>query len=267
MPGQLRRNAIVVCALAAAFWWTFMFAKHDPALRPVIPFGDDPYDAVGSFGVIVAALLAVVSLVRAFRPDPTPLQRLYVVRSQASVVLAAFVTIAADLVAMVRHPPVSARTAIVALLGGLLLAASIVLVLILRSHPRSEPGRWSGAVLASLLVIAALAVYPEQIIRNPLAHLATVVFGAVALFAPMRMLLMALLPGDIESRPFRGRWMVMSAVAATVGAFAFIGEMSEGTGGAPAGRLLLVATVFIGLGVAGLLVAYAFLGKPLGIGA
>jgi hypothetical protein len=32
----------IVFALGSLFYWSFMFAKHDPALRDVIPFGDDP---------------------------------------------------------------------------------------------------------------------------------------------------------------------------------------------------------------------------------
>src|ERR1700721_1023691 len=53
MQKTLKRNAILVSGLALFFWWAFGFAKHDPALRSIIPFGEDPYDAVSSFGVIL----------------------------------------------------------------------------------------------------------------------------------------------------------------------------------------------------------------------
>ncbi len=43
-----------------------MLAKHAPGMRDVIPFGEAPFDAIGSFGVIVAVLLSVLSLARAF---------------------------------------------------------------------------------------------------------------------------------------------------------------------------------------------------------
>src|SRR6202021_3171404 len=68
MQKTLKRNAILVSGLALFFWWAFGFAKHDPALRSIIPFGEDPYDAVSSFGVIAAALLALVSAAPAFLP-------------------------------------------------------------------------------------------------------------------------------------------------------------------------------------------------------
>jgi len=49
MPGRLKRSAVVVAAFAGFFYWGFMTAKHDPSLRDIVPFGEDPYDAVGSF--------------------------------------------------------------------------------------------------------------------------------------------------------------------------------------------------------------------------
>ena len=70
MPKTLKRNTLIVFGLAIVFWWSFMFAKHDPHLRSIIPFGSDPYDAVGSFGIIVGMLIALLSVVRAFRPYP-----------------------------------------------------------------------------------------------------------------------------------------------------------------------------------------------------
>ena len=68
MSTILKRNAIALLGLAAFFGWAFGFAKHDPGLRNIIPFGEDPYDAVGSFGFITAGLLALVSLARTFLP-------------------------------------------------------------------------------------------------------------------------------------------------------------------------------------------------------
>jgi hypothetical protein len=62
------------------------------------------------------------------------------------------------------------------------------------------------------------------------------------------------------------RWGIVVVVGLLIGAFAFLGEMSEGRGAMPLIRLLFVASVFVGLGLAGLLIAYAFLGTPLGLG-
>jgi hypothetical protein len=36
MPNNLKRNSVFVVGLAVFFHWSFMFAKHDPALRDII---------------------------------------------------------------------------------------------------------------------------------------------------------------------------------------------------------------------------------------
>ena len=287
MPKALKRNAVIVFGLAALFYWSFMVAKHDPALRDIIPFGEDPYDAVGSFGVTVGMLVALLSLVRAFRPyrehPPSTAQRVYLVRSQMAVVLAVLITLAADLVAMGRNPSMwigaASRDWLIALLGGTAVVTVAVQLLILASQEKLPEGgmqRWATAAIATLMAILVLALYPEQLINRTATHLLTVVAGDMVLFAPMRPLLNALVPykadqGRIQTTPARSRfstaarWGIVLVVGGLIGAVAFLGEMSEGGGAPPMGRLVFVASVFVSLGLAGLLIAYAFLGKPLGL--
>ena len=165
-----KRNAAIVVALAALFWWSFLFAKHDPALRNAIPFGDDPYDAIGSFGVIAGILLAMLSLFRAFRPyrkTPSGLQQIYLMRAQEAVVLAVFITLASDLVAMARHPALwigaASRDRLIALLGGMALFTALAQMLIGSAQGKSaESGakRWKAITAAGLSVVLVLAVYP-----------------------------------------------------------------------------------------------------------
>ena len=57
-----------------------------------------------------------------------------------------------------------------------------------------------------------------------------------------------------------------SLTGAAFGTFAFLGELSEGPGTLPVARLLIVASVFLGLAIVGLLLAYLCLGVPLGLG-
>lgn len=288
MPTALKRNAVIVFGLAALFYWSFMLAKHDPALRDIIPFGNDPYDAVGSFGVIVGMLIALLSLVRAFQPyrehPPSTAQRVYLIRSQVAVVLAVLITLAADVIAMARNPSMwigaASRYWLIALLGGMAVVTVAVQLLIRASQENLPEGgmqRWTPAAIATLLSILILALYPEQLINRTATHLLTVVAGDIVLFAPMRPLLNALVPykadqGRMETTPARSRfstvsqrWGIVVGVGALIGALAFWGEISEGRSALPIGRLLFVASVFIGLGLAGLLIAYAFLGKPLGL--
>ena len=281
MPPVLKRNAVIVLALAALFRWSFMFAKHDPALRNTVPFGDDPYDAIGSFGVIAGILIAMLSLFRAFRPyrkAPSSLQQIYLIRSQEAVVLASFITLAADAVAMARHPAIwigtASRDRLIALLGGMALFTAFVQLLIGRSQEQSLGSGakgWKAIPAASLSVVLVLAVYPEQLIRNTAAHLLTVLAGGIVLFAPMRALLNVLVPYSLDEgrtvkTPTHGgywsaclRWGTVVFLGALIGAFAFAGEISEGGGAPPPGRFAFVASVFVGLGLAGLAIAYAFL--------
>ena len=268
---MLKRNAIVTFALAVFFWWAFMFAKHDPTLRPLIPFGDDPYDAVGSFGIIVGMLVALLALARAFWPyriQPTAVQRMYLLRSEVAVVLTVLITLAGDGIALVRHPAIwgmpRPRRELLFLLGALAVAAAAALLLLRASREASPPGRWTPAIVTVSGVLVVLALYPERWIDVTITHLLTVVIGAILLFAPMRPLLTALVPSGKDVPPAQKRWGAVLSIGAAVGAFAFIGEMSEGTGHPPLRQLFLVASVFIGLSVAGLLVAYLFLGVPLG---
>jgi hypothetical protein len=288
MPRILKRNALIVFGLAILFWWAFMFAKHDPRLRSIIPFGDDPYHAVGSFGTIVGILIAFLSLVRAFRPyrkqSPTKAQFVYLVRSQEAVVLAVLLTLLADTVALARHPALWVRTVsgreLMALLGGVA-ALALGVQLLVRNPQRqiadTQSAPWGKAVFAVLLATSVLAVYPEQWIQRTGTHLLTIVIGAFVLFAPMRVLLTSLVPykGDqgltgavpTDARVLNPthRWGIVVVAGLLIGAFAFLGEMSEGGGAMPLIRLLFVASVFLGLGLAGLLIAYAFLRTPLGL--
>ena len=286
MPLVLKCNAVIVLGLACLFYWSFVFAKHDPALRNVIPFGDDPYDAVGSFGVIVGMLIALLSLLRAFRPYrgvPSTARQMYLVRAQQAVVLSVFMTLASDMVAMARHPSMwsgaASRDRLIALLGGLAVVAVVVQLLIRASQerlPKRDAKDWIAAASAALLAIMVLAVYPETLIRGTPTHLLTVVVGDIVLFAPMRPLLNALVPyksdkARMEKLPARGqfstaaqRWGIVVLAGALIGACVFVGEMAEGSG-VPMNRLVFVASVFVGLGLAGFLIAYAFLQEPLGL--
>lgn len=274
------RNSIAVAALAALFWWGFMFLKHDPALRDIIPFGDDPYDGLGSGGVILAAILTIVALVRAFRPSlaiPSNARRLYLVRTEVAVILCVWITLGGDAVAMTRHVAKwiasPARNELLSVLGAMALASAAVFMLIAPWRGRQYTAR--RCIVAAAAVAAAmiaLALYPERLIQNFGMHLLTCIAADLMLFGPMRPLLSALVPGDAAAAPASAgpavpRWGIVLLVGMAVGVFAFLGEMTEGSGTLPALRVLLVAAVFIGLAVAGLLIAYAFVAKPLGFGA
>ena len=62
------------------------------------------------------------------------------------------------------------------------------------------------------------------------------------------------------------RWGIVLLAGALLGAFLALAELNEGGAAVPLGQLLIVSSVFVGLAIAGLLIAYAMLGGPLGLG-
>ena len=194
--------------------------------------------------------------------------------------LAVLLTLLADAVAMARHPSQWLTAAsvreLLLLLGGLLAVTLGVQWLIRKSQER-EPIRWGRAFVTGLLATCVLAVYPEQLIHRIDTHLLTVVVGDLVLFGSMRVLLTAIFPyrrDEQQSVPISGgntvfsswrTWVMVVAVGLLIGAFAFGGEMREGAGSMPVSRWVFVASVFLGLGLAGIAIAYAFLATPLGL--
>ena len=65
---SLKTLAVIVFFLTIFFWAFFDNSKNLPALAVINPFAEDPYDAVGSFGIQLSLFAALLSLLRAFRP-------------------------------------------------------------------------------------------------------------------------------------------------------------------------------------------------------
>ena len=59
MPRPLKVSAFITFVLAVVFYLFFQISKHDLALSQVNVFAEDPYDAVGSFGVQFALFTAL----------------------------------------------------------------------------------------------------------------------------------------------------------------------------------------------------------------
>lgn len=283
MTREAKLNAVAVCFLAALFYCLFMFAKHNAYLASMIPFGDDPYDSVGSFACVVGALLALVALARAYLPyrsGPDRWQLVYLVRSQLAVVLAVFLTVAADATAMARYPeqwyPGFWNFAVVAVVAGMAIAATSIFLLMRPLLPPKTDGwrqRRMRALLLTLGGMAALAACPKSMLRSMAPHLFAIILGAAVLFASMRMWLVALVPDEgreenaerpESSRGVWQRWAGVMVLGGLVGLSAFVGELTERGPAIPMRRLLFVEAVFAGIGLSGILLAYLFLGEPLG---
>ena len=284
MTPRPKIHAVVTLLFAVLFYRFFMFTKHDPVVSPLVPFADDPYDAIGSFCMIVSFVLAFRSVFLAFRPyrAPThsPLASLFLARTQISIPIGVLVSLVADVIALARHPgqwihsPASAR--LLLLISGMALISLGLTALFRRSITPSasrRPGR-RKALLITTLFIAALALIPESTIQSPGLHLLAILLGFSLIAAMQAAITVAVLPypdhstsppGPIQTR--RNTWAPWAAMAAfglLLGVSVFVTEAGEGSG-APANRILLVAALFVGSGTGLALIAFAFFRKPLGL--
>ena len=284
MPQRYKINALATLALAMLFYWFFMFSKHDSALASVNPFAEDPYDAVGSFCMIVSVLLAILSLYRVFRryrPEvPSDSSRLLVARTQLAVPAGILITLGCDIVAMIRHPHswlgTSVATELILMLAGVT-AASLALLFWVRMSLPPKPSIPASSRKAFILTVAScliLANFPEKLIDTTALHFATIVFAFILIAAPQAALTVALLPmgDDLAANTDSGRqghvwiqWVAVSLLGIGIGAFAFAGEAFGEKSGVPAVRLLVVSTVFLGAGTSFALVSFGFFRRPLGL--
>ena len=212
MPRSVKVSAVLTFGLAILFFLFFQVCKQAPALSQVNPFAEDPYDAVGSFGVQLAAFLSLLAALRAFRPYPSAKtrdrQRVLFARAAYCSGLTVAVTLVADMVAMIRHPSLwigaAAGYMLAALLGGMILLTALVLWLISRvTRPlplRSPRRRWSKAIACSIAGILLLALYPEELRQSSPGELVTIAVGAIFLFGLVWALGTAVAP-SLE-RPF-----------------------------------------------------------------
>lgn len=279
-------SSSLVFVLAVLFYLFFMYAKHDSALSKVNAFADDPYDAVGSFGIQAAIFLAIVCLIRAFRRRAESRSfedDLFLFRAQTAAILSVAVTLAADTLAMLRYPRLWVGSAagyrLVALLIGMTILTAAIGLWIRRGtqigHWHITSTAWFRAVIVSIFAVLVLAFYPEHFRRGLIGVLSTAFIGTLILFAPVWAWTMALAPhlgpgiehhlaapGGFLQKKYG--WVIVFLAGVLVGLFFVAGEASEGSG-IPQSKLTLVVSAYAGLETAGLMVGYAFLGKPLGV--
>ncbi|MGC1460133.1 MAG: hypothetical protein WA825_17790 [Steroidobacteraceae bacterium] len=278
-----RLLSLLTLLLAGLFWFSFDHLKHSPALSSLIPFANDPYDSIGSFAAILAIPLAVLATVRAFRSSgfvPMTGGSIRVARAQMAVVLAVSTAVAADLIAMARHPSMwlgkSGTNELIAYLAGMMVVATGVGIAVHWCARRVPPARavssWRRPTAAVTLFIAALALFPELVIKTLPGEVLALATGILLLFMVMAAFLVALIPGDARSNATSAvgashRWWPWVATIATglaIGACLVWMESHEEGGIAP-GKLLVVAGLFLFAGALGLGTAYAFLKRPLGL--
>jgi hypothetical protein len=207
---QLRGVAVASLAATVGFLVFFFAAKHRPWLASVAPFGDDPYDAVGSFAVQLAGMAAVLSVLRAVRrygvDDGIPdVQVLLILRSAAVALLAILVAVIADIVAMIRHPdtwmrfPAGQRLAAFLAIVALAVIGGVGMVVRqARAVGRAlHPSAWGRAAAVTGASAVVLGLYPETWHHGMTGAILTAIFGTALLFIEVWGFALLLLPQDV----------------------------------------------------------------------
>jgi len=322
MPRQFKYTAILTFALSILFFIFFDQSKHVPALAEVNSFNIDPYDAVGSFGILLAMFTGLLSLVRAFRPYATEEiashQALLILRGETVTLLSIAITLAADVVAMLRNPSMaigsSAGLTLSALVIGLALPTALAGWWIYRSTqniPLASGNRsWTRAIIIGLANITILAVYPPSWDNGIGGGILTALLGMLILFVSLWALAIAIFPqtnilfedsmDDFVAiyrwfkshagfavrlfnfaeklvnlawmrallgwlNPRKHNWNFIILIAVGMG-IALASAEAIGEGASPdLGKFVLVMSVFIGIGGAGVIFGYLLLADFLGI--
>jgi hypothetical protein len=132
---HLYRLTALCTAAAVIFSFFFQINKGGP-FRTINPFGEDPYDAVGSFAFQAALLVGVLSFARALRlrldPPAQAAKGGLILRGNGLVLGAMAVTLAADGIAVIRNPvaPVGWGAVLLAELAAMILLAAVCSILV-----------------------------------------------------------------------------------------------------------------------------------------
>lgn len=103
---RIHRVTALIAFAAIVFCLFFQLSKRSP-FRDVNPFGDDPYDAVGSFAIQGALLIGFLTYSRALRLRGDPAQSTrarLIVRGNILVLSSILITLIADAVAEILLP-------------------------------------------------------------------------------------------------------------------------------------------------------------------
>lgn len=202
----LRLAAAGSLLLTVLFIILFDRAKHDFGLARVNPFAEDPYDAVGSFGVQLGVACSIMAVMRAFRTDLKTEslynRYTYTLRAIAVSQLAIIVTMLADLVALVRYSSLWDGSGegyiLIVFTGALLVLASGFCSYLMRlskrrdvcsKNPLREP-----QIIPFLIVLGLLGIYPGGWRDGIAGAILTVAVGMMFLFVSVTLLSKAMFP-------------------------------------------------------------------------
>jgi hypothetical protein len=205
---KIKASTLMILGLSITFYLFFDFSKHAPALGAVNPFAEDPYDAVGSFGIQLTFVSVLLALIRTFRPyadgGMPPAQLLLVLRAKTVALLSILMTLVADIIGLVRslfvYGVFPAAIPLALLLCGMILLTLTVGWMFARTTYKqvvsSSSPSWTWAGLISGMAILILAFYPLAWRNSSIpGGIFTALTGMVLLFITVWGIAMAIFPG------------------------------------------------------------------------
>jgi len=259
---RIHRVTALVTFVGAVFCLFFQIAKLAP-FRNINPFGDDPYDAVGSIAIQVAFVAGALTCARALRLRETPEATLgtrLILRGNIVVLSAVMGTLIADAIAeFVRPMPSSywgnVLTAALALMFLLAMLCIIALAVVFRGIPVTAPAANLTIAdgLDDLLTLVRVPVMKARRILPPTLVQLVVSFNSDMFFTRFR-----------QVNPRNYPWRFACALGLLVGVGLVLAQMQEGP--PPSVAIgLLVAGIFISTELVATLLGFFTLGRYLGL--
>lgn len=259
---RVHRVTALITFAAVVFYLFFQINKRGP-FRDINPFGDDPYDAIGSFAIQGALLIGILTYARALHlrasPSQAPKARL-ILRGNVLVLFAILVTLIADGFAEILRPfpPTYWGSVLLVELGLMFLLALISVIalnVVFARIPAVAPPRdltpadgiddlWT---LARVPVAKAGAFLPPAFVEWVMR------FNSDWLFARVPWL-----------NPRTHSWRFACALGLLVGMGLVVAQLQEGL--PPSPKIgFIVAGIFMSGEFAATLVGFAVLGGYLGL--
>ena len=261
---RIHRVTALITFVAIVFYLFFQINKGGP-FRDINSFGEDPYDAIGSFAIQGALLIGILTYARALRLRDAPSQATktrLILRGNVLVLFAILVTLIADVIAEIARPfpPSNWGSVLLVELGLMFLLALISVIALTVVFARIQtviPPRdltpadgiddlWTLVRVPVTKASAAISVpraFVEWVER----------FNSDWLFARVQWL-----------SPRTHPWRFAGALGLLVGIGLTLAQLQEGL--PPSLKIgLLVAGIFISAEFGATLVGFALLGGYLGL--
>lgn len=259
---RVHRTTAFITFVAIVFWMFFQINKIGP-FRDINPFGEDPYDAVGSFATQGALLIGILTYARALRLCDDLAQATktrLILRGNILVLFTMLVTLVTDTVAVVLNPlPPSywSNVLLIELVLMFLLVLCGIIALIrvfkpIQAGPSPRDLTPSDAIndlwtLVRVPVTKAEAFLPRAFVEWVRR------FDSDRAFARVRWL-----------HPRAHPWRFACVLGLLVGFGLTLAQLQEGL--PPSLAIgLLVAAIFVGAELSATLVGFALLGGYLGL--